>query len=293
MEKGGKKMPNESIKIKRNHRLLYICQYLVEHPNQLISLSKFVEHFDCAKSSISEDIDFVREVFDHNQLGQIQTVAGVAGGVIFYPKLNDSEIKGLFQKIVLQLQEGKRILPGNYIHVADILEDPITLNNIAKLISSRYQNQDIDNVMTIETKGIGLAVAVARYLNVPYTVVRRESSDGEGSTLSVNYVSGSLQTVKKMELSKRSLKPGSNVLIVDDFLRNGGTINGLLTMLEEFECTPAGICVFAENTDQEKQQLPRYVSLIRVQIVYNSEIRHFELKIEPGSFLSKEMRDLL
>ncbi|WP_124058289.1 pur operon repressor [Vaginisenegalia massiliensis] len=280
-------MQQEALKIKRNHRMLYICQYLVEHPNELISLSQFVDYFNCAKSSISEDIDFVREVFEYNQLGNIQTVAGVAGGVIYYPAVKEEEVQSLFAAIEERLQDGKRILPGNYVYVADILEDAITLNKIAKLIATRYQHQEIDAVMTIETKGIGLSVAVARYLNVPYVVVRRGSSDSEGSTLSVNYVSGSLQTVMKMELSKRSLAPGSKVLIVDDFLRNGGTINGLLTMLEEFECQAAGICVFAENTDQEKQELPRYVSLVQVQINFNEDARHFELRIKPGSFFKE------
>ncbi|MCW6662963.1 pur operon repressor [Aerococcaceae bacterium NML190073] len=271
-------------KIKRNHRIVYISQYLIEHPNELVSLSYFVDYFDCAKSSISEDLDFVREVFEHNELGVIQTISGVSGGVIYYPQVPLAQQNQLFEEIAHKLKQGKRILPGNYIYVSDVLQEAKLLNGIAKLIATRYQGKGIDAVMTIETKGIGLSVAVARYLNVPYVVVRGDSSEAEGSTISINYISGSLQTVKKMALSKLSLTPQSNVLIVDDFLRNGGTVNGLLSMIEEFDCKPAGICVLAQNADQEKQTLPDYVALLDAQIAYNKETGNFELQVKKGNF---------
>ena len=42
---------------------------------------------------------------------------------------------------------------------------------------------------------------------------------------------------KRWYLSKRSLAEGSNVLIVDDFMKAGGTIKGMMSMLEEFNAT--------------------------------------------------------
>ena len=66
-------------------------------------------------------------------------------------------------------------------------------------------------------------------LNVPFVIVRRDLKITEGSTVSVNYVSGSSgDRIEKMFLSKRSLKAGSRVLIVDDFLKGGGTVNGMI-----------------------------------------------------------------
>lgn len=277
-------MAESPMKIKRNHRILYISNYLTERPNKLISLSYFVEYFGSAKSSISEDIDFIREVFAFNKIGQISTVAGVAGGVIFYPQVAQEETDSLLKQIEEKLQTGKRIMPGNYIYLADILQESQTLNLIARHIASFYQEEEIDAVMTIETKGIGLTVEVARYLNVPHVIVRRDSAEAEGSTISINYISGSHQTVKKMELTKSSLPAGSKVLIIDDFLRNGGTVSGLISLLEEFDCQPAGVCVFAENTHKERVHIDKYVSFLRIEIVYNKEAGHFELQMLPGNF---------
>ena len=274
-------------KVKRNHRVVYICQYLMSHPNELITLSYFADYFNSAKSSISEDLNFVREVFLEHELGEVRTLPGVAGGVIFYPSMAPNELHALFQRIATKMQEGKRVLPGNYIYLGDVLQDSMILNHLAKLIASRYQKHGVDAVMTIETKGIGLAVSVARYLNVPHVIVRRDSRDAEGSTISISYLSGSLQTVNKMELSKLSLKPRSNVLIVDDFLRNGGTINGLLSMLEEFDCRLAGICVLAENIDPNTTIVPRHASVMKMEMVYNQEVGHYQLLSTPGSFFNQ------
>lgn len=271
-------------KVKRNYRIVYMSHYLSERPNQLIQLSYFTDYFDCAKSSVSEDLDYIRQVFSENGLGTIKTLSGVAGGVVYQPALPDSVKKATIQDLIFQLKQGKRILPGNYIYLTDILQQQNLIYPIAKMIAQANQDKEIDAVVTIETKGIGLAAAVAYYLNVDYMTVRRDSQDTEGSTISVNYVSGTHRNVKKMELSKNSLKPASKVLIVDDFMRNGGTIEGLISLVEEFECETVSICVLVDNTPDQIINLPNYQSIIKVAIVYNQTSQQFELSVNKGNF---------
>lgn len=273
-------------KAKRNQRLIYMCQYLSEHPNQLISLTHFAEYFGIAKSSLSEDIHLIRQVFEEYEMGLVETIAGVSGGVRFSPRVSDQEKQELIQIMSQKMSDVKRILPGNYIQLNDILQNPDHLVRAAKIIANHYHGKQIDAVMTIETQGVGLAAAVARYLNVDYVVVRRESTDTTGPTISVNYISGSHQTVKKMELAKNSLPAHANVLIIDDFMRNGGTINGLISLIKEFDCHCAGVCVFAENVMKQGMTLPDYESLFKVEIYYNNDKRAFELKVETGPVLA-------
>ncbi|UUX32951.1 pur operon repressor [Fundicoccus culcitae] len=277
---------NQPTKVRRNHRLVYITQYLTERPNQLVHLSYFANYFNCAKSSISEDLDFIRGVLAENQMGTIKTVSGVTGGVIYQPQLGDKEIQQLIKTLIQQLKTGKRILPGNYIYLTDILQQPSLVDSIAKLIAAHYQDRKIDAVVTIETKGIGLASAVARFLNVDYLIVRRDSQDTEGSTISINYVSGIHRTVKKMELSKSSLKADSHVLVVDDFMRNGGTMEGLISLIHEFDSHVDSICVLVDNSPEKQIHLPEYQSIIKVEIVYNQENSKFELAVEKGTIFA-------
>ncbi|MER7653858.1 phosphoribosyltransferase family protein, partial [Streptomyces rimosus] len=65
----------------------------------------------------------------------------------------------------------------------------------------------------------------ANVLNLPVVVIRKDNKVTEGSTVSINYVSGSSRKIETMVLSKRTLAENSNVLVVDDFMRAGGSIN--------------------------------------------------------------------
>ena len=136
-----------------------------------------------------------------------------------------------------------RLLPGGYLYMTDILADPAIVQNVGRMIASKYINTSVDVVMTVATKGIPIAYSVANYLNVPVVIVRRDSLVTEGPTVSINYVSGSTNRIQTMVLAKRSLAQGSNVLIVDDFMKAGGTVNGMVSMLEEFRANVAGIAV--------------------------------------------------
>lgn len=277
----------ENFKYKRNQRLIAITQQLMHQPNHLFNLQEFADQFNCAKSSISEDIDIIREVFERHQTGFLETLNGKKGGLYYRPVLSDQVISQLQTEIKHRLSQGKRILPGNYIYVNDILQDPNLLNLIAQLIAAKYREHQIDTIVTIESKGIGLAAAVAIYLRVPFVVVRRESTSAEGSTISINYTSGSQQTVKKMEMSKASLKPKSRVLIVDDFLRNGGTLTGLLNLIDEFDSKVVAICVFTENKVKSRMQIPPYDALFETQLRYNPDEGHYQLVIEEGNFFNE------
>ena len=65
------------------------------------------------------------------------------------------------------------------------------MKNVGRIIASAFKGQKIDAVMTVATKGVPLANAVADVLNIPFVIVRRDLKITEGSTVSVNYVSGS------------------------------------------------------------------------------------------------------
>ncbi|EFR31604.1 pur operon repressor [Eremococcus coleocola] len=272
-------------KPKRNERLIYLTHYFLERPNQLIQFSDVSEELSASKSSLSEDMDILRDLFAKYEFGSIISQTGAGGGMIFVPSLGKAEKKLLKEKLTHILEASPRVLPGNYISLNDVIRDPQLMHLAAKLIAGHYADQGIDAVMTIETKGVGLAALVANLLNVPSVVVRRDSKDSVAPTISVSFVSGSYQTVMKMELPKDSLQAGSNVLIVDDFLRNGGTVDGLITLLGEFDCHEAGVCVLVENTAPDHGLPYDMQALMSVNMVFNSETRHHDLIAQPGSLL--------
>ena len=105
----------------------------------------------------------------------------------------------------------------------------------------------------------------------------------EGSTVSVNYVSGSSDRIEKMFLSKRSLKPNSRVLIVDDFLKGGGTITGMISLLSEFDSELVGVAVFAENAKGDRD-IHEYKSLLTVSDI---DVKSQKVEVEVGNIFDK------
>ncbi|RVU70356.1 MULTISPECIES: pur operon repressor [Lactobacillus] len=270
--------------MKRSERLVDMTKYLMERPHTLISLPFFAQRYGAAKSSISEDLAILKHTLAGNQDGILETVAGAAGGVRYIPYLGKEHAENYLEDLAVRVQDPKRILPGNFVYLSDILGNPQDLRQIGKLIATRYAYAKVDTVMTIETKGIALAQAVARYLNVPFVTARKRSKVTEGATVSVNYISSSLDRVSKMELPTRALPKGSNVLIVDDFMKGGGTLTGMQELVHEFEGSITGICVLCEADFDKEKLVSDYLSLIKIDQINQQEK---VISSKPGNFLTE------
>lgn len=67
--------------MKRSNRLVVLTEYFLENPRKHIQLPYFVELCDTTKSSISEDLDIIHEVFQIKGLGYLERTTGAGGGV--------------------------------------------------------------------------------------------------------------------------------------------------------------------------------------------------------------------
>jgi purine operon repressor len=276
------------MKLRRSGRLVNMTRVLLEQPHELISLSYFSKRYGAAKSSISEDLTIIKGSFEDEGIGTLQTIAGASGGVMYLPLVNEEEANAVIEELTNTLGNSERLLPGGYLFMTDILGDSRLMKKVGRLYASAFSKRKIDVVMTVATKGIPFAYSIASYLNVPVVIVRRDSRVTEGSTVSINYVSGSQKRIQTMVLSKRSLKTGANVLLVDDYMKAGGTISGMVSLLKEFEANVAGIGVLVEAQEVETKLVNDYVSLVKVAGV--NELTR-EITVEEGNFT--EMSKLL
>lgn len=272
------------MKFRRSERLIDMTNYLLDHPRELVSLTFFSERYGSAKSSISEDLAIIKDAFEHRGIGTLRTVPGAAGGVKFYVKVSEAEARPFVEELCQTFANPERLLPGGYLYMMDLLGNPSIMQKAGRLLASAYTDTKIDVVMTVATKGIPLAYAVASQLNVPVVIVRRDSKVTEGSTVSINYVSGSSKRIQTMLLSKRSLEEGSNVLIVDDFMKAGGTINGMISLLEEFQATVAGIAVLVEAEKTDERLVDDYLSLVKLSDV---DVKEKKISVSAGNYFEK------
>ncbi|MCR1934870.1 pur operon repressor [Clostridium tepidum] len=249
-------------KFTRNQRIAIIMKILTENPNKIINLNNFTEIFNAAKSTISEDLFVVKDILNRMSMGKVETISGAAGGVKFVNGVSEKKSKEFAEKLCINLSKKDRIIPGNFLYVTDIMCNPEIIKQAAKILSSFFSGEHIDYVITVETKGIPLAYEVANLLGVQLVVVRRENKLTEGSTLSINYVSGSSGRVQNMYVSKDAIKKNSNCIFIDDFMKAGGTALGIINLLKEFESKLLGIGVLIDNKDITKKLVDNYFSII-------------------------------
>ena len=266
-------------KWKRSARLTDMIRQLLFKPYQLIPLTVFAEKYKAAKSSISEDLDIIDEVLRSEGNGKLETVAGAAGGVRYIPGFSVNQSRKVVQNLCEKLSAPERILPGGFLYLSDLLGDPFFLNEIGRIFATVFKEQHIDAVLTVETKGIPIAYATAALLGVPVIIARYDYRVTEGSVVTVHTVSGSTRRLRQLSVSKRSLSEGARVLIIDDFMKAGGTVRGLMDLLSEFKAEVVGVGVMLEQP-AENRLVDRYVSLAKVTEI---DVKMRKVHVEVGN----------
>ncbi|MDD2189908.1 MAG: pur operon repressor [Eubacteriales bacterium] len=269
--------------MKRIERVGAIIKILSENPGKQYSLSYFCDMFQSAKSSISEDIHAAKQILETIDSGMIETTAGAGGGVRFLPCISDTDTAALLDLICEKLRDKSRILGSGFLYTSDIMFDSNIVKCAGEIFAGRFMGLGADYVVTIETKGIPVALMTAHMLNLPLVVIRRESKISEGSTVSINYISGPSERIQKMSLAKRAVTSGSKAIIIDDFMRAGGSIKGIIEMLSEFEIEIVGTGVVIASTEPQKKKISDFFPLIYLGSVDES---NKIIEVFPNSLIS-------
>ena len=253
-------------RIKRNERLAAMARVLTGTPNRLYTLSHFTEMFGAAKSTVSEDLSILADTFAQFDLGRLSTVAGAAGGVIYRAIPSREKRIAALEELSRRLSRPGRLLPGDFLYTTDITCDSDASEIMGEILACRYYEKNPNFVLTMETKGIPVAMTTAHALGVPLVIARRSSKVYEGSAVNINYVSGSSGHIETMSLSRRAVKEGQRALIVDDFLKGGGTAKGMVDLMHEFSVEVVGMAFVMETAAPGKKRVSGQKSLMILDI---------------------------
>ena len=147
------------------------------------------------------------------------------------------------------------IKPGNVLKVDSFLNhqmDVILMEQIAREFKRRFGHKQVDKVLTIEASGIGIAAFVAREFGVPMVFAKKTRSinlDGEMYVAEVE--SYTHKNTNMVIVSKKYLREGEHVLVIDDFLANGCALQGLISIIESADAQVAGCGIVIEKGFQD------------------------------------------
>ena len=124
--------------------------------------------------------------------------------------------------------------------ITPLLGNPQALRAAIERMAEHYRGAKVDVVAAAEARGFIFAAPLALELNVGFVPVRKPGKlpfDTHAFHYELEYGSDTL------EMHRDGIAPGQNVLLVDDLLATGGTVEACCRLVEKSGAKVVG-CVF-------------------------------------------------
>ena len=126
--------------------------------------------------------------------------------------------------------------------------DVSLLQEIGKEFKRLFADKNINKIVTIEASGIGIACIAAQYFSVPVVFAKKGNHRNVGNDIYEGEVFSFTKGITtKIGISKKYLNPEDRILIIDDFLANGGAVKGLIGIIEQAGAEVEGIGIVIEK----------------------------------------------
>jgi xanthine phosphoribosyltransferase len=160
--------------------------------------------------------------------------------------------------------------------------DPQLTMEMGKVLASKFKEEGITRVVTVESSGIAVAFATAYELGVPMVFARRKKTLLADPDAYVERVpSFTKGIVTDLVLSRKFLKPDDNVLFIDDIMANGDAAKGLIRIIQRSGARLAGLGLVVEKCFQNgakslREQGIRVESLAKIASLEGGSIQFSE-----------------
>lgn len=131
--------------------------------------------------------------------------------------------------------------------------DVALMTKIGQTIAEAFKDEKVDLIMTVEASGIAVAMMAAQAMgNLPVVFAKKGDHINVGHDVYIAEVySFTHKKLNTVRVSRRYLEKGMRVLLVDDFLANGGALIGMREILRQAECELVGAAVCVEKGFQD------------------------------------------
>lgn len=136
----------------------------------------------------------------------------------------------------MDLKETIRSIPGWPIEgvifrdLTTLMQDPAAYKAACDIFHDRYKDMKIDKVVGIDARGFVFGAVLAYHLNVGFVPVRKKGKLPY-KTITESYT---LEYGKnEVEMHEDAISPGEKVVIIDDLIATGGTIEAAVKLVEK------------------------------------------------------------
>jgi len=159
------------------------------------------------------------------------------------------EIAGLQRELALF-----QIKPGLTIAILNILGDTELVQTCASALAKKLENIDFDIIVTAEAKSIPIAYALSAEMKKPYVVLRKAYKPYMGQALQAETLSITTGQTQTLFLDEKDLHlvENSRVLILDDVISTGSTLQGMRIIMEKAKATVTGEAAILTEGEQAR-----------------------------------------
>lgn len=118
----------------------------------------------------------------------------------------------------------------NFKDISTILEDPTLSKEIVEEFRSQLQDQKIDAIVGVESRGFIFGMPLALALDIPFILIRKK---GKLPYKTIEYTYDLEYGTATVEMHVDSIKKDWNVFIHDDLLATGGTATAAAELVQE------------------------------------------------------------
>lgn len=159
------------------------------------------------------------------------------------------QIAGIYRDLPLF-----EVQPGLRIAVLNILGDTELVRAASTALAEKLAPVDFDLLVTAEAKSIPLAHVLAAEVARPYVVLRKVYKPYMGDTIHARTVSITTGKPQSLYLDEkdRQLVSGRRVVLLDDVVSTGSTLNGMREVMEKAGAQVVGEAAILTEGDQSR-----------------------------------------
>lgn len=139
-----------------------------------------------------------------------------------------------------------------YRDVTTVLSDADGLKLAIESMQKLLENTEFDVVVAPESRGFIFGMPIAYNMNKAFVPIRKKGklpAETISEDYDLEYGSATL------EIHKDAIKPGQKVVIVDDLVATGGTLQAIIKLVERLGGQVVKICSLIELVDLNAREL--------------------------------------
>ncbi len=179
------------------------------------------------------------------------------------------------------LQDGK-CYEGGILKVDSFINhqmDPMLMHKIAQEFVTRFKNEHINKIVTIEASGIAPAIMVGYLMQLPVVFVKKKQPKTMENMLTTTVHSFTKDRDYTVCISNNFLTPEDHVLFIDDFLAYGNAALGMIDLINQSGATLSGMGFIIEKAFQDGGKILREKDVHVESLAIIDDLSNCEIKI--------------